>query len=231
MSLVDSDKRQRQAEIGSTGKGVLRTYAEYKENTISGCEILPVHEKENLFPPIIYEYFATNAKKSALEQLKILADSAVGYLYLPYIDIKKGLNSSNYLPYFEGLFEIENLIPKTYENSRGFENEFIGTKDEFIRYSQEQQRLRSFDRKDKYLIEPMGSNPLINFRFDTKIEQLKNRISELSENPTPQNIIEKEQRKLDVLLNLKNYLLDYQKEYFEIIGTKIKEWGISNHKN
>lgn len=229
-SLVDSDKRDNKAELGTTAKQVLEKYEQHKGTSIIGCEILPVHEKENLFPSIIYEHFGNNPRKNALEQLKILENSDVSCLYFPYIDIKKGMNSSNYVPYFEGLFDIKHLIPKTEESRRNFDNEFVGEKEEFIQYCDEQQKLPKSERVNKYLIEPLSSNPLVNFNVEKEIDKLHQSIEQLTHSKAPQHIIERKKEKLNVLLNISKYLLDYQKEYFRIVGTKIKEWGLSNHK-
>src|SRR5690606_34656920 len=48
-AIADSDKREPEAAIGTTGKKVIEIFETYKIENIISCEILPVHEKENLF--------------------------------------------------------------------------------------------------------------------------------------------------------------------------------------
>ncbi len=228
-TLVDSDKREPAEDIGATGKQVVDIYETYKENSIINCEVLPVHEKENLFSTSIYENFGNNIRNCAIEQYKILETFDDDCRFIPYIDIKEGLHSGNYLPYFEGLFDIPNLIPRSHSESRNFDNEYVGTKEEFLDYYEEQKNLPKRDRNKKYLIEPLGSNPLGNFELEKLKDKLSNEISQL--HPTAStDYVQKLENKLKILKDLADYLLEFQKEYFKILGTQIKEWGLSNPK-
>jgi hypothetical protein len=228
-ALVDSDKKDPMEEIGTTAKQVVKVYEQYKENAIVGCEVLPVHEKENLFSSTVYEYLGYNVKPTAIQQLKLLEEYDNHGIFYPFIDLKEGLHSENYRSYFEPLFDIPDLIPRIEDQGRKFDNEFIGTKEDFLRYHHEQKNLEKRSRTKKYLIEPLGSNPLSEF----ELEKLKKRLfEELKQlNPsTPDFVGNKIKNKIQVLENLLDYLLTFQKQYFEILGTQIKEWGLSNPK-
>ncbi|MEW4130438.1 hypothetical protein [Bacillus cereus group sp. BfR-BA-01399] len=227
--LVDSDKKEPEGVIGETSRKVARVYEEYKEKTIIGCEILPVHEKENLFSPKVYENFGNNLKISALEQLKILSIYDENFKFFPFVDIKEGLHSDNYHSYFEFVFEIPGLIPRLENERRNFDNEFVGSKEEFLKYIEEQKKLAKKDRTRKYLIESLSFNPLGKFEFEKVKNRLREELSHMHPN-TPIEFVNKLKSKLEILENISEHLLEFQKIYFRILGTQIKEWGLANPK-
>jgi hypothetical protein len=66
LCIVDSDKKNKDDEIGGTSGQVLSKWQQLKESaTVSDLYILNVREKENLIPPSLYlEYSEFSSKKS-----------------------------------------------------------------------------------------------------------------------------------------------------------------------
>lgn len=228
-AIVDSDKKEPSMNLGNTSLQVSNLYDGYKQNTISYCEILPFHEKENLFSATVYEKLGVNICEYAVDQFKLIENYDENFCFIPYIDVKEGISSSNYFSHFESLFDIPNLIPQNQEECRGFHNEYIGTKRDFIHYYNEQLTLEKRARTKKYLINPIGSNPLGNFDFDALEEKLITKLNEAHPN-TPSNVISEIEEKIEMIRNLPLYLLDSQKKYLTILGTQIKEWGLAKPK-
>jgi hypothetical protein len=228
-TIVDSDRKDPTSSLGRTSKQVEEKYEEFRLSKMVGCEILPVHEKENLVSPKIYGVIGNNIRKAALEQLNLLcAVDKTGKLY-SFLDLKKGLHSENFIPYFEEIFNIEGLIPKQKEDCRNFENEFVGTKEEFIAYCEKQKLLNKDERIIKYLIEPLSSNPLVNFNLEKLIDKINKDISETQKN-TPQQIIDDKKNKIKFIENIYDHLLEFQAEYLKNLGSQIREWGLCNPK-
>lgn len=224
--VADSDKKEPTDTLGTTSRQLLEKYEEIKETSVVGCEILPVHEKENLFSSIVYEHLGNNIDQRAIEKLKMIEAIDKEFCYLSYLDIKGGLHSDNYLPYFEDFFNIKDFIPVVEIESCN--NEFTGTLNDFLRYFHEQRSLSKNERIYKYLILPLSTNPLKNFNWKNVKGELEEQLSKLPY--TASSYREKLEKKLHILSNLSDYLLDGQKKYLEILGSRVKEWGLSNPK-
>ncbi|MEX3743566.1 hypothetical protein [Lysinibacillus xylanilyticus] len=222
-SLVDSDKKEPTATLGVTGKEVLKVFEKFQEHAIIGFDILPVHEIENLLSSTIYENFSKRDCEVSKTQLKILETHDRDFCFLPYIDMKEGLHTGNFSTYFEGVFDISNLIPQTDSEKRGYKNEFVGSKEAFLNYL-------SNPKGKLYLIKPVGPSPFGNL----KIEKLKENINEdiaRANGKASREYILKLTNKIKVFDDLPSYLLDFQRDYLEILGMQIKEWGLANPKS
>lgn len=228
VAVVDSDKKDPTCQLGNTSKQVASVYNSKKHNSLIGYELLPFHEKENLFSPTIYEYFGKNIRDYSLKQLRILSECSLGKEIYPYIDIKNGLHSSNFLPFYEKVFELPGLILDS-SVSEKFEKQFLGSKEKFLEYYSEQKTKRKAERINKYLIEPLGSNPLGNFNISKIIREIEEELDSLHPN-TPDSVFEKKEKKLEIAKNILPHLMDFQREYFIILAKNICEWGISNRK-
>lgn len=227
--LVDSDKKNPESCLGNTSQLVLEVFQEHNEDNIIGCEILPVHEKENLVSSVIYKYIGKSTNSIAIKQLEILEKNDPEHNFFRYLDIKEGLHSDNYTDHFDSIFDIPNLIPLSHENGRGFDKEFVGSKEEFLKYSEDQKNVKKADRKRKYLIQKLGSNPLNNFNLVEDRELLRDEIEKYSSKIPEERLLEK-MEKLKILENIFDYLLEFQREYFLILGMQIQEWGLANPK-
>ncbi|MEB9166199.1 hypothetical protein P4H78_30490, partial [Bacillus cereus] len=81
----------------------------------------------------------------------------------------------------------------------------------------------------KYLIESLSFNPLGKFEFEKVKNRLREELSHMHPN-TPIEFVNKLKSKLEILENISEHLLEFQKIYFRILGTQIKEWGLANPK-
>lgn len=214
LSIVDSDKKEPQSTIGNTARQVTDVYNSNKQTSIIGCEILPVHEKENLFSPIIYEKFGRNIDETSLQQLKNLTSNDKNNFYYAYLDLKKGLHKENFTSFHTNIF---NLL-------EGIDDE---KKERFLNNSTLQTESKEPKSNKEYIIKPLGSNPLGDFDLLKIKNNLERKIITLHEN-TPQKIYDQYEDDLLVAKNILNHLLDFQKKYFHIFLKNICEWGLSN---
>ncbi|MEC1715042.1 hypothetical protein [Schinkia azotoformans] len=228
-AIADSDKKEPDGELGTTAKQVLTVFESNKQNKISNCEILPVHEKENLFSPDVYEIIGRNIRENAIKQLKLIQRYETNGEYYSYLDMKNGLHSENYTPFYEKIFDWPNLIPRAPYDCRGFENEFIGTREEFMDFCRNEKIKEKKEREVKVLIEPLSGNPL--GKFD--IEGLKSRLQDeiaSTHARTPKHIVDLKKDRLLKLNNLSEYLIDFQRNYLLLLSNQIRDWGLSNYK-
>ncbi len=90
ITIVDSDKKSDDAAVGKTAYNVCKIYEECKNAHITSTYVLPVREKENLIPPMLYyEIDKNDSRKILLDIYKLSPD-----IYY-YGDIKSGLKTSD----------------------------------------------------------------------------------------------------------------------------------------
>ncbi|KMN41975.1 hypothetical protein, partial [Lysinibacillus sp. LK3] len=108
-TILDSDKKFDKDVEGETSRKVIRLYERFKNKIISTIYVLDVHEKENLIPSSIYSCF--NGDKGVSTILSEISRIPELIHYLKFLDLKEGLHSVNYNPYYD------NLIKYLFENS------------------------------------------------------------------------------------------------------------------
>lgn len=219
-SIVDSDKIEPASNIGTTARQVNDVFENNKMHKLISIEILPFHEKENLFSPVIYKHFGKNINPEALNQLIKLTDSEVGRKIYPYLDFKKGLHSGNYTDFYSEILDNEEIIS---------DDTGLGKKADFLSHVTSQLAIKTELREKIYLVGLLGTAPLGDFNIKKITNNLKTKLDSYNSR-TPHQIVRKEREKLDVIENLFDYLLEFQREYFMLFAQNICEWGIANSR-
>lgn len=224
LTIVDSDKIHPNDEFGKTLRQVIRSYERMKKNSIIGLHILSVHEKENLMPPRMYGVINPKLVEKLLPWKRLYEDGNISHMY-KFCDLKEGISAINYCSFYEGLFDERNgIVSSSHENCWGYDDEFIGTKNEFESLIQE---VKNKKATNKFLLPPLGEKILNDFKLSEMYKKDKENLNSM--NTSIQGSVNPHKKILENRIyeieNFQNKLNDFHKYYLNELSEHIQDWG------